>query len=73
MTVRWFEGLNVPMVAYVKPIVLDSAKAIKEFNQATSHPTMALVKQYMQLIGSISYGSDGHYADYAPGSKAYTG
>jgi ribose transport system substrate-binding protein len=66
MADRWLKGLNIPQLALVPAVAIDSPAAITEYNKSISDPASAYktaVGKYFDLYGSTSYATRGSYYD----------
>jgi ribose transport system substrate-binding protein len=66
MADRWLKGLNIPQLAVVPAVAIDSPQAIGEYNKSIADPS-AVYKTaegtYFNLFGSTSYATRGSYFD----------
>jgi ribose transport system substrate-binding protein len=66
MSDRWIDGLNIPQLAVVPGVKIDSPAAIKEFNDSIANPAAAYDTaegKFFNLYGSTSYATRGSYYD----------
>lgn len=66
MADRWVRGLNIPQLAVVPAVKIDSPEAIETYNTSIADPAAAYKTagdQYYKLYGSTSYATRGTYFD----------
>jgi ribose transport system substrate-binding protein len=66
MADRWLKGYNIPMLAVVPAIPIDSPAAIEKYNRSIADPGAAYADAegvYFNLFGSTSYATRGTYFD----------
>jgi ribose transport system substrate-binding protein len=66
MSDRWLKGLNIPQLAVVPAVPIDSPAAIAEYNTSIDDPSSVYRTAegtYFNLYGSTSYATRGTYFD----------
>lgn len=66
MSDRWLNGLNIPQLAVVPAVPIDSPQAIDEYNKSIADPASVYETAegtYFNLYGSTSYETRGAYFD----------
>jgi len=66
MSDRWLKGLNIPQLAVVPAVPIDSPEAIDDYNKSISDPASVYETSegtYFNLYGSTSYETRGAYFD----------
>ncbi len=66
MSERWLKGLNIPQLAVVPAVPIDSPEAIEEYNKSIDDPGSVYRTAegtYFNLYGSTSYATRGTYFD----------
>jgi hypothetical protein len=54
----WVEGMNVPQLCILKPVVLDSKESIAQFQADLADPAGTYANKmstYMELLGTVNY------------------
>ena len=66
MADRWLKGYNIPMLAVVPAVPIDSPAAIEKYNNSIADPGAAYADAegvYFNLFGNTSYATRGTYFD----------